>query len=271
MSQDSLSITLPNIVQGLWIGGALSKVEQLCIKSFLYYGHTFHLYVYDEVKNVPEGTVICDGNEILDRKHIFTYKSGWGKGSVSGFADIFRINLLNKKGGWWVDMDIICLRNFDIAQEVVICTSFEGEYGSIPNNCVIRFRKDDPILQYCLEKISDLDFKTMPFGAAGPLLIAQTVKDMKLKDEVVPYTYFNPVGWKAMGELVLGQTTKMAKWKEHFRPYLKPATMPGRKIGKDSYSLHLWNEIWTNSGFDKNGSYPADCLFEKLKRKHGVK
>lgn len=271
MVTNSLTTTQSGIVQGLWIGGELSKVEQLCIKSFLHHGHSFHLYVYGEVKNIPEGTIICDGNEILSKEHIFTYKSGWGKGSVSGFADVFRINLLNQKGGWWVDMDIICLQNFDILREVVICSSFEDEYGSIPNNCVMRFPKGHPILEYCLEKINALDFTTMSFGMAGPLLIAQAVKDLKLKDEVAPYYYFNPIGWKAMGELVLGQATKMARLKELFRPYLKPETMEGRKICKDSYSLHLWNEIWTNSGFDKNGSYPANCLFERLKRKHGVK
>jgi hypothetical protein len=75
-----------NIIQSLWIGGHLSKVEQLCIKSFLDNGHEFHLYIYDEVKNIPTGTIICDGNAILNKEDIFTYQSGWGKGSVSGFA-----------------------------------------------------------------------------------------------------------------------------------------------------------------------------------------
>lgn len=262
--------TNSNIIQSLWIGGHLSKVEQLCIKSFLDNGHEFHLYIYDEVKNIPTGTIICDGNAILNKEDIFTYQSGWGKGSVSGFADIFRINLLLKKGGWWVDMDTICLKKFDIPREVIICSSHEGEYGSLPNNCVMRFPKNHPILKYCIDRIKNIDVHTMAFGMAGPFLIQQTVTDLKLENEVAEYFYFNPIAWSYIGELVLGQTSNFNKLKEFFRPYLKPNTMNGRSIKKGTYSLHLWNEIWTNGGFDKNGSYPNNCLFEKLKRKHGI-
>jgi hypothetical protein len=259
-----------NIIQGLWIGGTLSKVEQLCIKSFLDNGHEFHLYTYEEVQNIPAGTIVCDGNDILDKENIFTYKSGWGKGSVSGFADIFRVHLLFKKGGWWVDMDIICLKRFDNEKQAVICSSHEGQYGSFPNNCVLRFPKNDPILKYCIDKINNIDVHKMSFGMAGPFLFQQTVTDLKLENIVAPYYYFNPIAWSNLGELVLGQITTINKLKELFRPYLKPNTMPGRSIKKGSYSVHLWNEVWANGGFDKNGTYPRYCLFERLKRKHGI-
>lgn len=261
----------PGFVQSLWIGGNLSKVEQLCIQSFLDNGHDFHLYIYDEVKNIPFGTTICDANDILSRDEIFTYQSGWGKGSVSGFADIFRINLLFKKGGWWVDMDMICLKKFDIQREVVICSSYEGNYGNLPNNCVMKFPKGHTILQYCIDKLKEIDVKTMNFGMAGPLLIQQAVTDLKVENDVVDYTYFNPISWSYIEELVLDRTTKANKLKEILRPYLKPNTLPGRRIKKNSYSLHLWNEVWNNSNLDKNGSYPNNCIFEKLKRKHNIK
>ena len=41
-------------VQSLWIGNALSELEILSINSFLKNSHDFHLYVYDDIKNVPE-------------------------------------------------------------------------------------------------------------------------------------------------------------------------------------------------------------------------
>jgi hypothetical protein len=53
------------IIQGLWIGPELSTLEQLSIASFLQNGHDYHLYVYDEPKNVPVGTLIRDAGEIL--------------------------------------------------------------------------------------------------------------------------------------------------------------------------------------------------------------
>ena len=40
---------------------------------------------------------------------IFRYRDN---GSYAGFANFFRYELLRKRGGWWVDLDTICLRPF---------------------------------------------------------------------------------------------------------------------------------------------------------------
>ena len=44
------------VVQSLWVGDRLSRMEYYSIKSFLVLGYTFHLYTYNKVKNVPKGT-----------------------------------------------------------------------------------------------------------------------------------------------------------------------------------------------------------------------
>ena len=43
------------IIRSLWIGDVLPDTAILSINSFLKNGHEFHLYVYDDVKNVPDG------------------------------------------------------------------------------------------------------------------------------------------------------------------------------------------------------------------------
>ena len=78
------------IVQSLWIGTRLSVMEQLAIRSFLDHGHPFHLYTYGDVENVPAGTVVRPGTEILPEQEIFCYQSGYGKGSFSAFSNCFR-------------------------------------------------------------------------------------------------------------------------------------------------------------------------------------
>ena len=55
------------VIQSLWIGTKLSNLEKLSIKSFIDNGHTYHLYTYAEVKNIPEGVIVKDGNEILPK------------------------------------------------------------------------------------------------------------------------------------------------------------------------------------------------------------
>lgn len=105
-------------VNGLWIGDSLSKLELLTILSFQKFGFRFRLWLYEPLSEpLPQGTLVGDANEIIPREKVFKYKNksqfGHGKGSYAGFSDIFRYKLLYEKGGWWVDMDITCLKSLD--------------------------------------------------------------------------------------------------------------------------------------------------------------
>ncbi len=104
-----------HIIQGLWIGDCLSEIERLCIKSFLYHGHEFHLYCYDDIENIPVGATVHNADDILPKSQIYRSKNG----GLSSFSDYFRWLLLKKKGGMWVDMDVICLKKFDFPDEII--------------------------------------------------------------------------------------------------------------------------------------------------------
>jgi len=258
-------------VQSLWIGGQLSKVEQLCIKSFIDLGHDFHLYAYETIENAPAGTKMFDARSILPEERIFRYKEGWAKDSVSGFADLFRLVLIQKNGGWWVDMDIICLKPLVFPQKTIFCSSYEGEYGALVNNCLFRLEKDHPFLAYCIDRISKIDLENLSFGEAGPFLFQQAVKELQLEKEVMPFFYFNPISWKYVGDLILGKTTAIERMKEVIRPIFKPHTMHARTIKPDTYTIHFWNEVWKTNHYDKNAHYPAFSMFERLKKRHHIK
>ena len=60
------------IVQSLWVGDRLSRMEYYSIKSFLILGYTYHLYTYNKVKNVPKGTIIKDASKIMPKKENIT-------------------------------------------------------------------------------------------------------------------------------------------------------------------------------------------------------
>jgi hypothetical protein len=261
---------MPDIIQSLWIGDSLSKVEQLSIKSFINNGHPYVLYTYTDIKNLPEGVTIGDANKIVPEKNIFAYKNGWGKGSYAGFADLFRFELLNKMGNWWVDTDVICLKPFKFDNELVICSSFEGKWGICPNSCIIKASAGHKMTTYILDYIYSIDYNNIEFGDIGPLLVQKTVNELGLEPYVVPYGYFNPISWSNVGDLVLDKISIKNRFKETLRPLLKPKTMDGRTIGKDAYAIHLWNEVWRQSGFGKNDTYASNSIFEKLKRKNGI-
>lgn len=109
-------------INGLWIGPKLSPMELLTIKSFQDNGHEFHLWLYDTLDStVPDGCIIRDASEIVPRDEVFAYTTeGTIKGSVAGFSDIWRFAFLHQVGGWYVDMDVCCLKPFEFDDPIVL-------------------------------------------------------------------------------------------------------------------------------------------------------
>ena len=125
------------VVHGLWIGSRLSNLELLTLRSFLHHGHEFHLWVYDEIETpLPSAVKLRDATEIYPREAVFSQRAndietGVGAGSVALFADLFRYKLLYEHGGYWVDMDVTCIRPFEFDTAYVFRTHRIGVVGNI--------------------------------------------------------------------------------------------------------------------------------------------
>jgi hypothetical protein len=237
-----------NIIQSLWIGDKLSNVEKLCLSSFTKNGCEHHLYVYDEVEGIPEGVTIKDGNEIMPSSEIFTYQVGEGRGSYSAFSNYFRYNLLLKKGGWWVDTDMICLKPFSKElkdAEYVFATEMEGGIAA-PTSGLIKTLKGSPMMAEAARICSTKQKNTLQWGEVGPRLVSQMIRVHHLEEWLLPPETFCPVGY------------------ENWRDVLKPQKI---SLGK-STTLHLWNEMWRRSGYPKDRTYHGDSIFERLKEKY---
>jgi hypothetical protein len=106
------------IVNSLWIGKTLGPIQHASIRSYLENDHEFHLYTYNELSDTPEDVVIKDANEILPSNQIFFDH----KSSYQTFISWFKLVLLYKVGGWWVDSDTLCLKYLDFPQRFVFAT-----------------------------------------------------------------------------------------------------------------------------------------------------
>lgn len=232
------------IIQGLWIGARLSVMEQLSISSFLANGHEYHLYVYDEVKNIPEGTIVKDGNHILPSSMIFQYKN---HKSYSGFSNYFRYKLLLENGGWWSDTDTVCLKPFDFDSEYVFSTEL-SENGTVTNTGVIKCPAASRVMLYAWETCQRKDPESLVWGEVGPRLFARLVKELSLENHTKSYKAFCPFSFKDW-EKVLDPN---AVW----------------DFDESTYAVHLWNEMWRRGGQDKDQRFHPDCLYERLKRKY---
>ncbi|MGB3148478.1 MAG: hypothetical protein WBA91_12080 [Paracoccaceae bacterium] len=98
-------------IGALWIGGDLSFLEQLCLKSFLDCGHHVKLYSYAPIGNAPEGIEHADANAILPQTNFLRHAR---TSSPALHSDLFRYHLLAKNDDMiWADTDAYCVKRFE--------------------------------------------------------------------------------------------------------------------------------------------------------------
>ena len=231
------------IIQGLWIGRELSVMEQLSIASFRQNGHDYHLYVYDETKNIPPGTIVKDANVILPASRIFQYV---GRPSYAGFSNFFRYKLLLERGGWWVDMDTICLKEFDFPEDYVFGSEI-AKGIEVVNSGILKAPIGSEAMAYAWNVCQGKDPQKLAWGETGPRLVAEVVEAFGLERFKKAHHVFCPLGY--------------SEWRKVLEPNAP-------LLDDGSYAIHLWNEMWREAGQDKNADYDPLCLYEQLKRRY---
>lgn len=252
------------IVGSLWIGNELSNMEIMSINSFLYHGYEYHLYVYDEIKNIPKGVIVKNGNTIINSSEIYHYKNG----SVSAFSNLFRFELIYQTGTIWVDMDLICLKYYDFTEKYIIV--------SIPNKfydketiavSLIKFPAKDPILldaiQICKQKKYDILNGIMVWGL-GPTTMDTVVNKYCLHSHVKPWYFSNSCSCDHVDSIVKPNWTTPDIKKTDNLIY----TLRLKNIPTETYFVHLWNDVWRRYKLDKNKKYNNNTMYEDLKLKY---
>lgn len=133
-------------VASLWIGGALSILDQVCLLSFVRMGHKVVLYHYFPLENIPSEIETRDAREIFDDDDILIHRNG----SPAMHADIFRIHLLSKTDMIWVDTDLMCLKPLDDDAHI-----YCWETEKVVTNCILRLPQDSPALAIMRDFVQD--------------------------------------------------------------------------------------------------------------------
>jgi glycosyltransferase involved in cell wall biosynthesis len=240
------------IIQSLWIGSKLSVMEKLCIKSFINNGHIFHLYIYNNIEDIPKECIVKDGNEILDRSEIFYHgeSAGKSKGSIGAFSDLFRFKLLFDKGGYWVDMDMICLKYFNFGTEYVFSSEQKiNKTESIVNAGVIKCPKNSNFAKYCFENSYYKDKSTLKWGEIGPAMVLRGIQEFKLERYVKSWNYFCPIHYNDIKNL------------------MEPMDNHKYLTNSNWYGIHFWNEILRRNNYNKD-KIKSKSLYEHLINKN---
>lgn len=229
----------------LWVGDELPPMSCLCIKSFLDYGHDFQLFCYKKYENIPIGVKLRDARDILPEEAIFRDMS---HNSFAPFADWFRMKFLSEEGGFWVDMDVVCLKREIPTSEIWVCKQSDSEVAvgamrfpihhpvptalaNLANDPASPAPWDTPAEERDKEilrrRVPDIRERRrqVSWGFCGPQGLTRALKHFGLYEQAAPPSQMYPVSWGNWQALYNGEVQLSS-------PAMEKA-----------WCIHLWGEM----------------------------
>ncbi len=257
----------------LWIGGHLSWMEQLCLKSFVDQGQKITLFSYEEIPNVPKGVIQRDGREIIDTDDFIKYEQ---KNSFALFADWFRLHMIHKCPSMiWIDTDVYCHQPMTYDSDYVLGFELPGEQRI--NNAVLGLPHDSEMLRQMLHFTEDrysiapflsahrqkemrqlamegtpMHISQQQWGVWGPMMVTYYAHSLGLKRHIMPLDAFYPITFRE-------RTT-----------FLEQTEVVEAKLTDKTTALHLWASNKKELGNRHNGLPPVGSYLEKLLKLHEI-
>jgi hypothetical protein len=128
--------------------GPLDGLRRLCLRSQVAAGHKVTVYSFDPVAQLPDGVGNAEAEAILP--HTFAERlrpigadGVWTDRTMLQFSDFFRMRLMAKSGGLWLDADVLLLNGVEIDPAKPY---FAWERPRQLGNSVLYLPPDDPIV-----------------------------------------------------------------------------------------------------------------------------
>jgi hypothetical protein len=240
------------VVGSLWVGGPLGKIQRLCLKSFVYYGHEVRLYVYDMDMDVPKGVSKHRASDIVPESRIFYYKD-----QLAAFSDYFRYRMIESQGIMWVDADTLCLtKDFFEKDKFVFIKESEGYAAGgilkMPSNhrgLAQMIKNSEKIVDMMKEPGNDKLWATM-----GPALLTKIVRRFRLWEHAQPAELVNLL-------------SHWSKAKDFWDPKKKKELL---ELSEKAYCGTFFTGFLRMQKFDTNQVAPKGSAIEYFYKKFGV-
>lgn len=258
-------------VAALWIGGSLTWLEQLCLKSFVDAGQPVTLYTYEPVGNAPPGVALKDAGAILQAEGFHRHER---TGSVALFSDLFRFHLMRKAPGEiWIDTDIYCWRPITAETPFI----FGYETSRQINGAVLGLPPDSDALAEMLTFMED-EHPIAPFLSPKAQEEARTAAaaGAPIHVSALPWGIWGPLGvtWflKKTGEARFARP-EAVYYPVHYRDrnlFFKRPMKAEAFFTDETKTVHLWARIKKVSGLSHGGYAPKGSFLAKLLEKHEI-
>jgi len=236
----------PQTLRSFWHGETIGTYQLLCLQSFVERGHSVELFTFEPALDLPGWITRRDAAEILPRERVLRHLPEQGKIAVN--ADLFRLALLHRLGGWWIDPDVVLLRTELPASDVWV--SGPTEFGSL-STAALRFPAAHPSLTDALILASSHEDDVEDWGDAEDSLLTRSLAANGMVAPLQSPGAASPVSWFDVARL--------------FDPS-QAASLAKELDGKCFLDLH--HEVWLRAGIPTFLGPPRGSFLDRLLHRH---
>ncbi|WP_298252730.1 hypothetical protein [Bradyrhizobium sp.] len=128
--------------------GPLDRLRRLCLRSQAAAGHKVTIYSFDPISQLPDGIANAEAEAILPHSFAERLRPArpdgvWIDRTMLQFSDFFRMRLMAKSTGLWLDADVLLLKPVEIDPAKPY---FAWEQPRQLGNSVLYLPPNDPIV-----------------------------------------------------------------------------------------------------------------------------
>ncbi|MEW6769398.1 MAG: hypothetical protein AB1342_15350 [Pseudomonadota bacterium] len=232
----------PQLVQTFWHGGEIAPFQLLCLRSFVDHGHQVEVFTYEDDLKHPEWLTWSNASDIVPRDRILVQAGS----QIEIRSDLFKFALLNQRGGWWIDPDVL-LAGPDLP-DAEIFHAGTGDFELV-STAALKFPKQHPFVEAALKEISADNFRAD--DRAGERLLTRIIWRGRLEKDLLAMPPLSRLSWFGIADL--------------FDPE-KVSDL--ERDTKGSQFLHLHMDAWRRAGIPQRIGPPEGSLLDYLFRKH---
>lgn len=238
---------MTEVVRSFWHGPPLNPYLLLCLGSYVSRGYPVELFTYQRNHDFPSWITARDARDILPTETVMVYGRGPGAGSPALHANLFRLLLLDRFGGWWVDTDAALLRPELPAAPFYFAVE-ENHY----TNSIMKFPCAHPLLSEAAELAREAG-ADVPWATTGPTLLTALIRKHELEGWATPSAQGCPFIYTDVPA------------------FFDPERAEELTVRASSSSfMHLCCEMWRRIGIPTNMGPPAGSFLDLQFRQSGL-